>query len=234
MQLAPWKERVLVMAQETELQISPREIKGKATKRLRKAGIIPANISGHKEESQAVQVEALAFEALRRTHGTKGIISLHISGNKRAQTALVRRVQRDPRSGKILHIDFSRVSLTERITMKVPLRFVGEAPGVKTEGGVLLHLVDALEVECTARDIVDYLEVDVSPLTEIDAMLHAEDVPLPANYTLITDPKEGIAKVAATRAEMAEEAEKAEEAAEAAAPAEAPAAGETGEATSEG
>ena len=152
-------------------------------------------------------------------------------GDKRSQTALIRHVQRDPRSGKILHIDFFRVSLTERITVKVPLRLVGEAPGVKVEGGVLLHLLDALEVECTARDIVDYFEVDISPLTEIDAMLHAEDVRLPANFTLITDPKEGIAKVAATRAEIAEEA--AAEAEEAAAPAEAPAAEETGETTSE-
>ena len=215
---------------ETELQISPREVTGKATKRLRKAGIIPANISGHKEESQAVQVEALAFEALKRARGATGIITLRLSGSKRAQTALVRRVQRDPRSGKILHIDFSRVSLTERITMRVPLRFVGEAPGVKAEGGVLLHLLDALEVECTASDIVEFIEVDVSSLTEIDSMLHAENVQLPATFTLITDPKEGIAKVAATRAEKAEEAE---EAAATAAPAEAPAAEGTGGASSE-
>ena len=217
---------------ETVLQISPRAVKGKATKRLRKAGIIPANIYGHKEASQAVQVEALAFEALRRAHRTKNVLSLRTPGSKGGQTALIRHVQRDPRSDKILHIDFFRVSLTERITMKVPLRFVGEAPAVKNENGVLLHLLDALEVECTARDIVDYFEVDISPLTEIDAMLHAEDVRLPANFTLITDPKEGIAKVAATRAEIAEEAAAAE-AEEAAAPAEAPAAEETGETTSE-
>jgi large subunit ribosomal protein L25 len=215
------------MTQETVLQISPREIKGKATKRLRKAGILPANIFGHKEESQAVQVEALAFEALRRARRATGLISLRMPGNDRVQTALVRHVQRDPRSGKILHIDFYRVSLTERITMKVPLRFVGEAPAVKEESGVLLHLLDALEVECTASDIVDYIEVDISSLTEIDAMLHAEDVKLPTSFTLITDPKEGIAKVAATRAE------KAEEAAELAAPAGAPAAEAPSETTTE-
>ena len=213
---------------ETVLQISLREVTGKATKRLRKSGIIPANISGHKEESQTVQVEALAFEALKRAHGATGIITLRLSNSNRAQTALVRRVQRDPRSGKILHIDFSRVSLTERITMKVPLRFVGEAPAVKDVGGVLLHLLDNLEVECTASDIVDFIEVDISPLTEIDSMLHAEDVQLPTNFTLITDPKEGIAKVAATRVEKVEEA-----AEETAAPAEAPAAEETSEATTE-
>ena len=215
------------MTQETVLQISPRVVMGKATKRLRKSGIIPANISGHKEESQTVQVEALAFEALRRAHAATSIITLRMSGSDRVQTALVRRVQRDPRSGKILHIDFSRVSLTERITMKVPLRFVGEAPAVKNENGVLLHLLDTVEVECTASDIVDYIEIDISSLTEIDSILHAEDVKLPANFTLITDPNEGIAKVAATRAEKAEEA--AEAVGEAAV--EAPAAAETSEET---
>jgi large subunit ribosomal protein L25 len=218
------------MTQQTILQISPREVTGKATKRLRKEGIIPANISGHKEESQTVQVEALAFEALKRAHGATGLITLRLSGSERPQTALVRRVQRDPRSGKILHIDFSRVTLTERITMKVPLRFAGEAPGVKDVGGVLLHLLDALDVECTASDIVDYIEVDISPLTEIDSMLHAEDVKLPTSFTLITDPKEGIAKVAATRAEKAEEAAE-ETAASAETPT--PAAVETSEATTE-
>jgi len=216
------------MTQQTVLQISPREVTGKATKRLRKSGIIPANISGHKEESQTVQVEALAFEALKRAHAATSIITLRLSGSDRVQTALVRRVQRDPRSGKILHIDFSRVSLSERITMKVPVRFVGEAPAVKNEGGVLLHLLDTVEVECTASDIVDFLEVDISLLTEIDSILHAEDAKLPANFTLITDPNEGIAKVAATRAEKAEEAA---EAAEEAAAAEAPAAAETSEET---
>jgi large subunit ribosomal protein L25 len=215
------------MTQETVLQISLREVTGKATKRLRKSGIIPANISGHKEESQTVQVETLAFEALKRAHGATGIITLRLSDSNRSQTALVRRVQRDPRSGKILHIDFSRVSLTERITMKVPLRFVGEAPAVKDVGGVLLHLLDTLEVECTASDIVDFIEVDISPLTEIDSMLHAEDAQLPTNFTLITDPKEGIAKVAATRAEKVEETVE-----ETAAPAETPAE-ETSEATTE-
>src|SRR5215470_6155027 len=80
------KKEFFRMAQQTILQISPREITGKATKRLRKAGIIPANISGHKEESQAVQVEAFAFETLKRTHGTTGIITLRIPGSRRAQT----------------------------------------------------------------------------------------------------------------------------------------------------
>ena len=213
------------MAEQIELAISKREVTGKATKHLRKAGIIPANIYGHHEASEAVQVDALAFDALRRAHKTSGIISLRMDGTG-TQTALVRRIQRHPTTSKLLHIDFYRVSLRERIAVKIPLHTVGEAPGVKDEDGVLLHLLDALEVECMAQDIVNALEVDVSSLAHIDDILYAKDVKLPADFTLITDADEPVVKVAATRAEKAEEAEEEKEAAPTAAPAETPA--ETG------
>jgi large subunit ribosomal protein L25 len=81
---------------------------------------------------------------------------------------------------------------------------------VKNEGGVLLHLLDALEVECRAADIVEALEVDVSPITQIDGVIYAREVQLPPDYTLVTDPDEPVAKVAVTRAEAAEEAAEAE------------------------
>lgn len=201
------------MAQQTELEIAPREVMGKATKRLRKDGIIPANIFGHKEEPQAVQLEAVTFDRLQRSHGATGIITLRMASNGGAQTALIRHVQHDPRSGKVIHVDFFRVSMNESLKIKVALHFVGESPAVKNENGVLLHLLDALEVECLASEIPEYIEVDISSLAEIDGILHAEDIKLPANVALITDPKEGVAKVAATRAEVAEEAEEAAEAA---------------------
>ncbi len=208
------------MPEQTELIVAQREKVGKAAKHLRNAGLIPANIYGHKEESQTVQIDAAAFEALRRARKTSGIITLRMDGGSNVQTALVRHVQRNPVNGKILHIDFFRVSLTERIVMKVPLHFVGEAPGVKDESGVLLHLLDTLEVECAAQDIVNTFEVDVSSLAHIDDTLHASDVPMPQGFKLVTDPEEAIAKVAATRAEKVEEPE---EAAPAAAPAATPA-----------
>lgn len=204
------------MAQQTELEISRREVMGKAVKRLRKEGIIPANIFGHNEASMAIQIDAGAFERLRRSHGSRSVLTLRMSGTKSTQTALIRHVQREPQTSKIIHVDFFRVSLSERIRVKVPLHFTGEAPAVKTENGVMLHLLDAIEIECVARDIPEYLEVDVSGLIEIDAILHASDVKLPANFTLITDPEEGIVKVAATRAEVAEEAAEAAAASEAA------------------
>ncbi|HZO73719.1 MAG TPA: 50S ribosomal protein L25 [Ktedonobacteraceae bacterium] len=194
------------MAQQVELEIAPRKAMGKATKRLRREGIIPANIFGHKEPSQAVQFEALAFERLRRSHGTRSVLALRMD-NAAPQTVLIRHIERSPLTGEILHVDFSRVSLSERVEVKVPLHFVGEAPGVKVEKGVLLHLMEAIAVECRVTDMVEYIEVDVSPLASIDSALHVRDVKLPGGYSLVSDPEEPIAKIAATRAEVVEEAE---------------------------
>ncbi len=191
------------MADRVELEIAPREVLGKATKKLRKAGIIPANITGHNEPPQAVQVDAVLFDRLRRAHHSTNILTLKMP-DATMQTALIRHVEHAPKSGKIIHVDFSRVSLNERIAMKVPLHFVGESLAVKNDGGVLLHLVESLDVECLASDIVDSVEVDISSITEIDGVIHAGAVKLPQGFTLVTDPSELIAKVASTRAEVAE------------------------------
>jgi large subunit ribosomal protein L25 len=214
------------MAKQAELAVSPRDVTGKATKRLRQAGVIPANIFGRGEASQAVQIVAHDFEELRRAHKATSVVSLKIAGTKKAQTALIRHVQRNPTDGKILHINFFRVSLRDRIAAKVPLHFVGTPPGVKVENGVLLHLLEALEVECAAGEIVEALEVDVSGMEHIDDILHAKDVKLPEHYTLVTDPEEPVVKVTPPRVEKVEEvaAVPAEAAAEAPA-AEAPAEG---------
>lgn len=185
-----------------ELEIAPREVTGKATKRLRRAGVIPGNIYGRKKASQPIQIEEHAFDLLRRSHGTRHILALKPQKGA-AQTALIRHVQLDPVSRTILHIDFLRVSMDDQITVKIPLRLVGEAPAVKLEGGMVLSLLDTLEVRCKASEIADALEVDISPLTEIDATLRASDVTLPANYVLVTDAAEPIVKIAQPRAEAA-------------------------------
>jgi len=205
------------MAQQVELAIAPREVTGKATRHLRKAGIIPANIFGHKEASVSVQLDALAFEHLHRKQGSRSVIRLRLP-DATTQTVLIRHVQRDAVTGKVLHVDFSRVNMSEAVNIKIQLHFVGESNAVKNLNGVLLHLVEALEVECRASDMVEALDVDISPLEEIDSALHAKDVKLPANYKLITDPEEPIVKVAASKAEVTEEAAEAAETSQAGTP----------------
>src|SRR5260370_27728847 len=100
------------MAQQTELEISRREGMGKAVKRLRKERIIPANIFGHNEASMAIQIDARAFERLRRSHGSRTVLTLRMSGTKSTQTALIVHVPRELHTSKIIHVDFFRASLS--------------------------------------------------------------------------------------------------------------------------
>lgn len=191
------------MAEQTELVVSPREVLGKAVKRLRKEGLIPANIYGHGEDAVPVQFNAIEFETLVRKHATRGILALRLQDGG-TQTVLVRHVQHEPKSGKLLHVDFGRVNMNERIAAKVPLHFVGDAPAVKVEGGTLLPLLEAVEIECEASKIVEFVEVDITKLEQLETPLHAKDIKLPDNYTLVTDPEEPIVKVAAPRVAEAE------------------------------
>lgn len=194
------------MAQKTVLEVTPRTVLGKANKHLRRQGFIPGNIYGHEEEPMPIQIAATELERLRRQHGTRSVLSLQLPSGPE-QTVLMRHMQHSPTTGGIVHVDFSRVNLADRLEMKVPMNFVGDAPGVKIHGGVLLHLVESLTIECAASDIVESLDVDISSLTEIDSTLHASDVKLPATYKLVTDAEEPIVKVSAPRVEEAATAE---------------------------
>ena len=191
--------------QQRELEVAPRVVFGKETKKLRREGKIPGNISGHGQESIGIQFSGLAFDHLSHQRGSGSVVALKGLGSK-VETVLVRHVQRSPAKGNILHVDFTRVGLDERIESRMPLHFVGDAPAVKELGGVLLHLIEALPVECSVSDILEALDVDVSGLAEIGAILYARDVKLPTHYTLTIDPDEPIAKIAATRGERSETA----------------------------
>jgi large subunit ribosomal protein L25 len=192
------------MAKQTTLAASPREVTGKATKRLRAQGILPATLCGQSTKPQTIQVASPDFERLRAGHHTSGVIALNIAGTPQPQMALVRHVQRHPITDTILHIDFLRIDLKERVTARLPLHFEGAAPGVRVEGGVLLHLLETLEVECAAGEIIPFLTVDISTLEHIDDLLHAREIKLPPNYTLLADPGEPVVKVTQPRGERVE------------------------------
>ena len=106
------------------------------------------------------------------------ILSLTVDGGK-AEKVVLKDVQRDPAKPKILHVDFQRVSEKDKLHMHVPLHFVGEdvAPGVKA-GGLISHLMSNLDVACLAKDLPEYIEVDVSQMDTGDS-LHLSDIKLP-------------------------------------------------------
>jgi large subunit ribosomal protein L25 len=216
------------MPTQLELSAEPRTVYGKHVKRLRRQGIIPANIYGH-GASRAIQAPARALERLLAQGGRTSVVAISFDG--RSETALLKSIQRDPRSAQMLHLDFQAVSMEEEVTSVVPVRFVGDSIAVSKLDGVMTHPRSELHVTARAADLPDVVEVDVSVITELHGAIHVSDLPPSSTYSVIDPGDEVLAIVLPPKREIEEEVEEAvaEEAA-AEAEAEAGAAGSTAEA----
>jgi large subunit ribosomal protein L25 len=171
-----------------ELSAEPRDVFGKHVRRLRRQGIVPANIYGH-GDSRAIQAPARALEHLLVHGGRTGLIAIAVDGS--SETALMKGIQRDPRSAQLLHVEFQAVSMDESVTSTVPLRFVGESPAVAKMGGIMTHPRTEVRVTARASDLPESIEVDLSSIVELHGAIHVSDLPESASYKLI-DPPEGV------------------------------------------
>lgn len=194
---------------EVKLVAEPREGTGKGVARkLRAAGRVPGVLYGHGMDSTALSVDAKdLFHVLHTGAGTNVLVDLVVDGTE--HLALPRDVQRDHIKGRFVHVDFLAVRRDEKIHVTIPLRIVGESPGVKA-GGVIEHHLWELNVECLATDVPEAIDVDVSDL-EIGSGVRVGDLKAPRDVTILTNPEDSV--VAVTQPQMAVEAE--EEAAEA-------------------
>jgi large subunit ribosomal protein L25 len=193
-----------------ELNVSPRPVLGKKVKRLRREGIIPANVYGRALESVAIQVPKDDLVRVVRTAGRNEIIYLRLDGEDPRPT-FVRQIQLNPVTDAILHVDFYQISLAEKVRMEVPVALVGTAPAEQTHGGTLLHSMDSISVEGLPTDIPSAIEVDVSGLEEIDAAIHVEELSVPGEVTVLSDPDMVVAKIAPPHVEKEVEEEVEEE-----------------------
>ena len=196
-----------------------------ASRRLRHAGRIPGVIYGAGQE--AVSLTMNHDDILHHLeHEAFYSHILNVSVDGKAQKAVLKDVQRHPSKAKIMHVDFLRVSEKDKIHMHVPLHFINEevAPGVKIGGGLVSHLMSSVDIVCLAKDLPEYLEVDLGNLNTGES-LHLSDIKLPDGVeipALAQGPDHDL-PVASIHAKKGggEEGE------------EAPAAGEAGEAPSE-
>jgi len=198
-----------------EVTIERRQGQGKGTARkLRRAGVIPAVFYGPKRATASIAVRAEEFERkLSHLEGSH-LIRLVNDGGKDAdlhdKAVLLREIQRHPVTGDVLHADFFEVDLTERLTVSVPLRFVGKAVGV-VEGGVLQPIVREIELECLPTEIPEFIEVDVSHLT-IHQAVHLSELKLPERVTAMGEPTQPLVSVLPPTVEEAKPAAEAAEA----------------------
>ncbi len=197
------------------LAIERREEAGTTHARaLRRNGKIPAVLFGHGTTPQHIAFEARIFDDLLHRGARSSLITLTLNGRK-TDTALVRELQRDPLTRKIIHADLQRVSVDEEVHTSVPIVAVGVPIGVREYGGVLDMITRELEIAGPVNRLPSQVEVDVSELS-IHDHITASQVKLPDGFKLLTPPDHTVAAVEASRtAAQLEEAEAA-----AAAPAE--------------
>ncbi|MDP9265949.1 MAG: 50S ribosomal protein L25 [Chloroflexota bacterium] len=202
------------MAEAQKLPVRPRHIRGKQVGRLRRSGVLPAVVFGGHAESVPVETDMRSFELGYRRWGNTTLLALEGLGGGEV-SALIHSVSRDPRSGRLLHVDFQRVSLTEKTHADVPLHFMGDSPAVRTLGAVLVHAMDRVRVEAFPQDIPHQIDVDQSRLKQVDDAIHVRDLIVDASALRILDEAaELVVKVVPARVEEVAEPAAAEAAAE--------------------
>lgn len=174
---------------------------GKSVKTLRAGGFLPGVVYGEGVPSQAVAVSFKEFMKTLSAAGESTLITLQI--DKKPFNVLIHDVSYDPVSDLPIHADFHAVRMDKLIRTHVPLEFVGESPAVKNDGGVLVRVVQELEVEALPQNLPHELTIDLSSLATIGSTLHVKDIVLPAGVTLLAEPDETIAVVDAPRSEEA-------------------------------
>src|SRR5919108_542923 len=207
------------------LRLAPRSGDGQTLKALRRSGRLPAIVYGHAVDAVPVVVDGREFIKAFAKAGRNQLLDLHI-GDEPVRKALIREVQRNPRDGDLLHVDFYQVNLTERIESEVPIEIEGEVELVVKGEADLQRGLHVLKVECLPTDLPPVITVDVSGLKEIDDEIRVKDLKTPVGCEILDEPEDLIVKVAAHREEV-------EEVAPAPAAAEVPTVGET-EAPAEG
>ena len=190
------------MADNVDLQAKPREERGKnAARRLRASGMLPAVLYGDGDgSSTALAVPDRLVDYTLHHMGDNALYDIDLGAG--GSTARIVDVQRDPVSGRLLHVDFAPVDMLERIEITVPLHVVGEAPGTE-EGGVLQQVAYEVQIETLPGDIPQELTLDVSSLG-MNENLTLADLRLPDGITLVSDPEE-VAAIVTAPTEITEE-----------------------------
>ena len=182
--------------------VEERKTFGKKVKKLRAGGILPGNLFGKDIKSKALQIKEKDFRQLFKEAGETGVVEVKLK--KETYPALIHNVQRDPVSDKIIHIDFHKVNLKEKIIAHVPIKLVGESPAEKSSLGLILQTINELEIESLPSDIPSEVAVDISKLEEVGQNINVKDLKIDREKVEVKNDPEGVV-VSVQTAEMKEE-----------------------------
>jgi large subunit ribosomal protein L25 len=184
------------------IAVERREPRGSnAARRLRARGLVPGNVYGLDRDPFAVAVDPARIEqVLRLGSGRNTIFSLALEQGQQSRAVMLRELQRDPVSERLVHVDFVRFDPNRTIHVKVPVRLVGIPTGVKNEGGVVDFVHREVEVECLPAAIPEHLDVDVSEL-HVNQNVSVADLELEPGVKVLDAPDMILAVVSEPRKE---------------------------------
>jgi large subunit ribosomal protein L25 len=183
------------------LRAVPRTVVGKKVKQLRREGLVPGVVYGPVMDGTVqVSVERRVLERFYMAHGHSTLFTLKWDGGQ--QPVFIREVQEDPVKRVPIHVDFFAPNLRKELTAMVPV-VLHQVPG--DAEGILTHARNEVEVRGMPADLPQQVEADASHLHAVGDTVRAGDLPLPAGVTLVSDPDEVIALLAAEAAPVEEE-----------------------------
>jgi large subunit ribosomal protein L25 len=185
-------------------EIRTRRGKGPA-REARRQGKLPGVVYVKGMDSVSINVGYKDFVGVIHGHaGANVILDLKLAGEEGVdRKALIRELQRDPLSGKITHVDLQHISMTEKISVDVPVHVSGTSIGVKDYGGILEFIQRTLTIECLPTDIPDEVVVDVTALMVHDS-IHVRDITVP-NARVLSDPDQVVLAIVSPVVEKAAE-----------------------------
>jgi large subunit ribosomal protein L25 len=178
-----------------ELHAEPRLLIGKHAKRLRRQNIIPGVIYGRHIDPIAVQFDQRAVGKALGRAGTSAAVEVTVGDNEEPHLVIFRDVQHHPIRRDITHVDLQALSLTETVRVAVNVVLVGEAPAATEDDGVLIQVLNELNIEALPRALVASIEVDVSVLTKIGSAITVGDITAPEGVTILNGRDETIVQV---------------------------------------
>lgn len=182
-----------------ELKAKPRTELGKKTNALRRAGFLPAVIYGEGVKSQSISIPYRDFEKAYREAGESTLLKLDVEG--KAYNVLIHDIKNDPLRGTPLHADFYAVRMDKVIRTKIYLEFSGESSAVKNDGGILVKVMQEIEIEALPQDLPHGLQVDISKLADFQSKIFVKDLSIPKGVKVMAGSEDIIALVEPPRSE---------------------------------
>lgn len=187
-----------------------REETGKqAAKRMRLQGDIPGVLYGVGIDPTPLTINRKELLTMLHALGRNAVVNLSVGKSKKKYKTFIYDLQHDPLTGDITHVDLKQISMTEKIHVTVPVHITGTAFGVKNEGGIVEHMLHAIDVLCLPSDIPEIMTLDISDL-RLGGAIHVGDIPS-EKFEILTDEKSVVVHIIAPRAVKAEEGEGEEE-----------------------